>query len=92
MEDITRKVLITYGMSSDRMLLLTDAPKEEIEKWCRKYNEEMENGNNIYLGDLKRNWYTKVIVDSELHDFDMDDIEIIGYDENYDLSDYYMED
>ena len=51
MEDITRKVLITYGMSSDRMLLLTDAPKEEIEKWCRKYNEEMENGNNIYLGD-----------------------------------------
>ena len=88
MEDNTRKILITNGMSDDRMLLLTDAPKEAIEAWCQKYNEELENGNNIYLGDLKKNWYTKIIADSETSDLDRSDIEIIGYDEEYDLCDY----
>jgi len=40
---------------------------------------------------LKKNWYTKVIADSETSDFDRFDIEIIGYDEEYDLCDYYIE-
>lgn len=88
MEYNIRKILITSGMNSDCLLLLTDAPKEAIEAWCKKYNEEMENGNNIYLGDLKEKWYTKVIVDSETSDFDLADLEIIGYDESYDLFDY----
>ena len=88
MEDNTRKILITSGMNSDSLLLLTDAPKEAIENWCKKYNEEMENGNNIYLGDLKENYCTKVIADSETSDFDRSDLEIIGYDESYDLFDY----
>ena len=88
MEYNTRKILITCGMSDDNILLLTDAPKEAIESWCKKYNEEMENGNNIYLGDLKEKWYTKVIADSETSDLDRSDLEIIGYDEAYDLFDY----
>lgn len=87
-ETEVRKVLFTNGMCSDFMIILTDAPKDAIEKWCYHYNEEMENGKNTYFDSLKRYYSVKVLADSEIHDFDRDDIEIIGYQESYDLSDY----
>lgn len=83
-----RKVLFTNGMSSDYMIIITDAPKEAIEKWCYHYNQEMEDGKNTYFDTLKKYYSVKVLVDSETHDFDRDDMDIIGYDETYDLCDY----
>lgn len=86
-----RKVLFTNGMSNDYMIIITDAPKESIEEWCYNYNEEMENGKNTYFNMLKENYYVKVLVDSEVNNFDREDIKVVGYDEAYDLSDYYTE-
>ena len=81
-----RKVLFTYGMSNDAMIIITDAPKEAIEDWCRRYVEEMENGQNTYFDSLKALYYVKELHDSEVDD--AEDIEIIGYDEAYDLNNY----
>jgi hypothetical protein len=89
MED-KRKVLFTSGMTSDMMLIIIDAPKERIEKWCYDYNEGLENNENVYFNELKKEYYVKVLHDSELEN-NNDDVEIIGYDEAYDLFDYYKE-
>lgn len=82
-----RKVLFTNGMSDDYILIITDAPKDAIEEWCCNYNKEMENGVNTYFEPLKENYYVKAVADSEINDFNRLDIEIIGYDESYDLCD-----
>ena len=84
-----RKVLFSNGMSDDYMLIITDAPKDAIEEWCYNYNANMENGVNTYFEPLKENYYVKVLADSEINDFNRLDIEIIGYDESYDLCDYW---
>lgn len=42
----TRKVLITDGFL-DTMLLITDAPREDIEEWCRQYNKDLGFKNEI---------------------------------------------
>lgn len=81
-----RKVRITAGMSEDCMIILTDAPREAIEKWCINNNEEMENGKNSYFDSLSGKFYVRVLHDSA--EDDEDDIEIIGYSETYDLFDY----
>lgn len=85
-----RKVLISDGMSNDFMLILTDAPKDEIEKWCRMHNQEMENGENTFFDILKKRYYVNVLFDSEVDD--KENIEAIGYDEQYDLNQYTMAD
>ena len=86
-----RKVLITHGMSNDAMLIITDAPKEDIIKWCKRYNQAQEDGENIEPFDtLKTHYYVKELYDSEI-DYDHDVIDIIGYDESYDLSEIYFE-
>lgn len=82
-----RKVLFTHGMGNDRMLIITDAPKEAIEAWCRRCVAEMENGENTYFDTLKSQYYVRELLDSEEHD--IEDVEIIGYDEEYELTDYY---
>ncbi len=82
-----RKVLITCGMSHDAMLIITDAPKEDIEEWCRQYNKDLEDGENHYFDSLKKNHYVLVLFDSEENE-NSDDIDVIGYDESYDLYDY----
>lgn len=86
-----RKVLITNGMSNDHVLFLTDAPKEAIEEWCRECNHAIENSVSYTIDALKTSWYAKLILDSEVDEFDMDDIQTIGYDEMYDLFTYYPE-
>ena len=88
MEEL-RKVLFTNGMSGDYMIIITDAPKEAIEKWCRHCNQEMENGKNTYFDTLKRYYTVKVLADSVVDKFDREEIDIIGYSEAYDLFDYY---
>lgn len=86
-----RKVLFTSGMTEDFMIIITDATKEDIEKWCYHYNEEMENGENTYFDTLiKKHYYVKVLADSVVENFDREDIDIIGYDEAYDLFDYFL--
>ena len=75
-----RIVLITAGMSSDKVLMETDAPGRVIEEWCRKYNEEMENGENTFLDSLKENYYVRLLYDSE--------IGVSEVEEMYDLFNY----
>lgn len=61
--------------------------REDIEEWCRQYNKDLENGENHYFDRMKDNHYVNVLFDSEEND-NTDDIDVIGYDESYDLSDY----
>lgn len=86
-----RKVLFsTDAMSGDFIIILTDAPKEALDKWCSNYLFEQEEGLNTYFDSLKIDWTVKVLADSE-DGFDRDDIEVIGYDEYYNLGDYSPE-
>lgn len=86
MED-RRKVLFTDGMSNDFLLIITDATKEAIEKYCVYHNIMMEDGGHFELFDtLKTQYYVKELLDSEVDD--REDVEIIGYDELYDFSEY----
>lgn len=88
-----RKVLFTDGMSDDAMLIITDAPKESIEEWCYLYNESLENGGIIepfVINNFKDKYYVKLLHDSELENGN-EDVEIIGYDEVYDLAKYYRD-
>ena len=86
-----RKVLFTDDM--DYMLIITDAPKEAIENWCRRYYDAIRNGNygegkEVQLFDtLKASYSVKELLDSVV-DTNREDIELIGYDEEYDFSDY----
>ena len=84
-----RKVLFTHGMSGDFLLVITDAPKEAIEKYCRWHLLQEENGwkNCETFQPLKEKYHVKELLDSVIDD--SDDIELIGYDECYDLSNYY---
>lgn len=84
-----RKVLFTNGMHPDKMLIITDAPKERIEEFCRHLNQEMENGENTYFDSLKKDYYVNVLFDSELSS-ESEDVDVIGYDEVYDFSDYLV--
>ena len=84
---IRRKVLFTDGMSNDFLLIITDAPKEAIESYCRYHNRGMEDGGHFEaFGTLKAQYYVKELLDSEIDE--KEDLEIIGYDEVYDFSQY----
>ena len=84
-----KKVLFTCGMTNDIMLIVTDAPKKAIEDFCYKYNEDQENGCNTYFDRLKSMYYVKEILDSETDVLDHELLDVIGYDEAYDLYDYF---
>ncbi len=91
---------VNDGMSNDAVIMITNASKGCIEDLCRFVNEfcgETEKINQYYE-DFKRNWYAKIIFDSEedntyfgFGEYE-NNVEIIGYDEVYDLSDYFSED
>lgn len=94
-----RKVLFTDSMSNDAVIMITDAPKGCIEDLCRFVNEfygETEKINQYYK-DFKRDWYTKIIFDSykdsTFYGFGEyeNNVEVIGYDEVYNLSNYVSE-
>lgn len=89
--EVRRKVLFTWGMTHDQMLIITDAPKEDIENWCRRYKLQQENGGGYELFDtLKTKYYVKELLDSEIDD--EESFEVLGFDEAYDFSDYDTED
>lgn len=88
-ENSLRKVLITNGMSNDKLLFLTDASKEDIETWCIRYNKQLEDGGYYELFDsLKTLHYVKELLDSEIDDADA--FEVLGFDESYDLANYVV--
>lgn len=95
MDEVLKKVMFTAGMISDCMLIITDAPKEEIEKWLFRYNNAVENGTygkEVLLFDtLKTKYIIKELVDSELDMFAKEMCELIGYDEVYEVLDYIEE-
>lgn len=84
-----RKVLFTDGMSDDFLLIITDAPKVDIEKYCRWHVEQIENGwkDCETFQPLKARFYIKELLDSEIDN--REDLELIGYDECYDFSTYH---
>lgn len=86
-----RKVLFTYGMSNDFLLIITDAPKTAIEEYCQWHVEQMENGwkNCETFAPLKAKYHVKELLDSEIDD--SEDIELIGWNECYDFSNYHAE-
>lgn len=82
-----RKVLFTKGMTESFMLILTDAPKEAIEEYCVYHNRRMEDeGNFVLFGPLKKKYSVRLLLDSETDS--RESLEIIGYDESYDLFNY----
>lgn len=87
-DNTLRKILISNGMNSNKAIILTDAPKNVLENWCRSYNNAIENGIPYTTDELKTEWYVKLLVDSEVDDFDNEAIETIGYNEEYDLMMY----
>lgn len=81
-----RKVLFRSNMNNTHILIITDAPQERIENWCRRYNQ------SIYVepfDTLMTLHYVKILHDSEIDD--NEDIEIIGFDEVYELDNYIEE-
>lgn len=81
-----RKVLFTYGMSHDAMIIITDATKKRIEQVCC-LKKTMEYGIGNAVDCLKVTNYVKELFDSEVDE--NEDIEVIGYDEVYDLTTYF---
>ena len=84
-----RKVLFVDGMSNDFLIIITDAPKANIEEYCRWHVQQIENGWKICetFSLLKAKYYVKELLDSEIDN--KEDLELIGYDECYDFSAYH---
>lgn len=84
-----RKVLFRDGMSDDFLLIITDASKADIEVYCKWHVRQIENGwksRNIFE-PLKVKYYVNELLDSEIDE--AEDLELIGYDECYDFSNYH---
>lgn len=80
-----RKVLFKDTEKNVYQIVITDAPKEVIEKWCLRFII----GEWVELFDtLKCLWYVKELYDST-YDEEAEDMEIIGYDEVYDYAPFY---
>lgn len=84
-----RNVLITCGMYGDYILINTNASNYALEKWCIEYNKSLEDGENIYFDNLKKEYYVEILADSELDTNIEDIVEQYGYDIVFDLMDYY---
>lgn len=85
-----RKVLINGMIAYDALLIITDIPEWKIEEWCKKYaNEEVNESLLDYIKDT--DYYYFALCDSEIDSFKGDDLEIIGYEEYYDLLNYCNE-
>lgn len=87
-----RKVLFTCGMCADGLIIVTDMPEKVIDEFCYKWNELTEEGKSCYelIEEYKAAYYIRVLWDSELHS-PAEDKEAIGWDEAYDLCDYFLE-
>lgn len=82
-----RKVLFTNSTIGDKQIIITDAPDYAIMMWCRRCNRATDNGESIEPFDsLKAQYLVKELYDSEIDDSEL--LEVIGYDETYEISDY----
>jgi len=81
-----RKVLVVYGKEGYQILFVTDAPKAEILNWGRRFMSEWERVNITGFDSLKAMYYVKVLHDTFIEE-NKALIDIIGYDEMYDLND-----
>lgn len=87
-----RKVKITDSMTGACVVIITDAPQDHIRQWVEDHKDRLEDGKNTgfecltkdnYPGSLSKKFYVRV-----LHDSQKDpegDINIIGWDEFYDI-------
>lgn len=86
----SRKVLLTDGMSPSKVLVITDVPEMKIVKWCRQSAQELLPNDDFFLDSLQEEGYfVRVLVDTEEGPGYLEDIDVIGYDEVYDLCDFY---
>lgn len=81
-----RRIMFSEGIEGVCMIIITSAPKDEIEKWCNNYNKEQENGKNTCFDSLSEKYYIKILYDSGEDPFEC--VELIGHDESYDLLNY----
>lgn len=82
-----RKVLFKDGRSNEFLLIITDAPKEAIENYCRWHNLMMESEEYFEIfASLKAQHYVKELLDSEVDE--LEDVDIVGYDACYDFRQY----
>lgn len=81
-----RKVMVVYGKEQYQILFVTDAPKSEILNWGRRFLDEWEKVNITGFDSLKAMYYVKVLHDTFIEE-NKALIDIIGYDEMYDLND-----
>ena len=89
---VRRKVLVAYGLHDDKVLFITDAPKPVIEKWCRLTLRGAEDGECFGLDWFKdRDYYVRILFDTEEEIGEREDINVIGYDEVYDLATHKKE-
>ena len=87
-----RKVLFVVDDATDEaQMIVTDAPKEAIERWCRRWNELYKNEMYTMFGSfdtLKAEYFVQEIDISD-EQFGNELIDTIGYDEIYDYNLYY---
>lgn len=87
-----RKVLFVVDDATDEaQMIITDAPKEAIERWCRRWNELYKNEMYTMFGSfdtLKVEYFVQEIDISDER-FGNELIDTIGYDEIYDYNAYY---
>ena len=87
-----RKVLFVVDDATDEaQMIITDAPKEAIERWCRRWNELYKNEMYTMFGSfdtLKAEYFVQEIDISD-EQFGNELINTIGYHEIYDYNNYY---
>lgn len=83
-----RKVLIHAGNASQMAyLFIADTPNSVLTEWCMDHAMEGNELDEYAFGELEDGYRLKMIYTPE-SDMDPEDIEIIGYDEEYDIRDY----
>ena len=87
-----RKVLIMGSamMGEDTLLMITDAPRNEIMDLCDAMFSLDSNSLSDYFKDFDRDWYVNILVDSQVDSLGTynlndpeNDINLIGYYEKY---------
>lgn len=82
-----RKVFFTGRKDDGFLLIITDAPMEAIQNYCRWHNQMIDDGEHFELfAPLKAKYYVKELLDSEIDD--LEDVNIIGYDATYNFRQY----
>ena len=83
---LIRKVIVTDGMSNDRIIFVTDASDNDLKIWQKFCKMEKQNGESYdFLKILEQKHYVKRLFDSEVDPSIV--AEAIGWDVQIDLND-----